>query len=249
MASKSGIEWTEHTWNPTTGCTKVSPGCKHCYAEVMARRLHAMGAPGYERGFALTLHPDRLRQPLKRRQPTIYFVNSMSDLFHEEVPDTYLDEVFAVMEEAEQHVFQVLTKRAERMHDYILGRGGCPPNVWLGVSVEDRKYGVPRIDLLRHLPATVRFLSCEPLLEDLGEIDLASIHWIIVGGESGHRARPMRKHWVERLRDQAEEAGVAFFFKQWGAYGPDGVRRSKKANGRLLDGRTWDAMPAITAMT
>ncbi len=244
MAGKSSIEWTEHTWNPMTGCTKVSPGCKNCYAEVMARRLQAMGACGYEHGFALTLHPERLRQPLGRRSPTVYFVNSMSDLFHEDVPYAYLDDVFRVMEMAHRHVFQVLTKRAERMHVYF-ERRRCPQNVWIGVSVEDRRYGVPRIRWLQNTDAPVRFLSCEPLLEDLGVLDLSGIDWMIVGGESGHRARPMRVEWVVHLRDQAAAAGVAFFFKQWGTYGPDGVRRSKKANGRLLDGRTWDAMPAL----
>ncbi len=245
MAGKSSIEWTEHTWNPTTGCTKVSPGCKNCYAEVMARRLQAMNVPGYEHGFRLTLHHDRIHQPLQRRKPTIYFVNSMSDLFHENIPDTFLDEVFEVMATARHHVFQILTKRAKRMHDYILSRKHHLPNVWLGVSVEDRKYGVPRIGWLQRLEAPVRFLSCEPLLEDLGQLDLSGISWIVVGGESGHKARPMRKEWVLRLRDQALAAGVAFFFKQWGTYGADGKRRSKKANGRLLDGRVYEAMPVF----
>jgi protein gp37 len=242
MGNESAIEWTERTWNPTTGCTKLSPGCKHCYAEVMARRLQAMGAPGYERGFKLAIHPRRLEEPLRRKRPTTYFVNSMSDLFHKQVPDAFLDQVFDVIRATPQHTYQVLTKRAERLPEYFAGRA-CPENVWLGVSVENRRHGVPRIDLLRGIDARVRFLSVEPLLDDVGELDLRGIHWVIVGGESGHGARPMAKAWVENVQRQCEAAGVAFFFKQWGGWGADGVRRSKKANGRELDGRTWDAYP------
>ena len=242
MSTNSKIEWTEQTWNPTTGCTKISPGCKHCYAEVMARRLRAMGGTGYENGFKLTLHPERVAQPLARRKPTVYFVNSMSDLFHRDIPDAFLDEVFSVIEQTPRHTYQILTKRADRLPEYFASRH-CPPNVWLGVSVEDCAYGVPRIDHLRRVDVGVRFLSIEPLLEDLGQFDLAGIHWIIVGGESGHKARPMQEAWVESIKRQADKAGVAFFFKQWGGWGPDGVKRHKKANGRTFKGRTWNAYP------
>lgn len=244
MTTQSRIEWTEQTWNPTTGCTKISPGCKHCYAEVMARRLQAMGAGGYDAGFELTLHPGRLGQPLARKKPTVYFVNSMSDLFHEDIPDKFLNEVFCVIRATPQHTYQILTKRAERLPHYF-ARRKCPDNVWLGVSVEDRAYGLPRIDQLRQVNARIRFLSVEPLLEDLGDIDLGSIHWVIVGGESGPKARPMRPEWVENIRHQCDDAGVAFFFKQWGGWGADGKKRSKKENGRLLHGKTWDEMPQL----
>lgn len=242
MATQSKIEWTEQTWNPATGCTKVSPGCKHCYAETMAARLQAMGAAGYAHGFRLALHPERLMQPLRRRKPTIYFVNSMSDLFHEDIPDAFLDRVMAVIAQTPQHTYQILTKRAERLPAYFRQRS-CPPNVWLGVSVEDRQYGLPRIDRLREVEARIRFLSVEPLLEDLGTLGLTGIHWVIVGGESGPRARPMRPEWVDNVRRQTEASGVAFFFKQWGAWGADGRRRAKRANGRVLNGRTWDETP------
>lgn len=247
MATASTIEWTEQTWNPTTGCTKVSPGCKNCYAEVMARRLHAMGAPGYENNFQLTLQPGRIGQPLARKKPTVYFVNSMSDLFHEGVPDRFLDQVFDVIRETPQHTYQILTKRAERLPQYFAERE-CPANVWLGVSVEDRRYGVPRIKALRQVDATIRFLSVEPLLEDLGKLELQGIHWIIVGGESGFKARPMQQAWLEGVHAQAESAGAAFFFKQWGGWGADGVKRHKKANGRTYLGRTWDAYPEVSAI-
>ena len=199
MTTQSRIEWTEQTWNPTTGCTKISPGCKHCYAEVMAVRLHAMGVAGYENGFNLTLLPERLTQPVRRKRPTVYFVNSMSDLFHEDISNGFLDEVFSVIRETPQHTYQILTKRADRLPKYFGGRT-CPNNVWLGVSVEDRLYGVPRIDYLRQVDARVRFLSVEPLLEDVGELDLTGIHWVIVGGESGAKARPMKPEWVERVK-------------------------------------------------
>ncbi|MBF5054726.1 phage protein Gp37 [Alcanivorax sp. 521-1] len=244
MSTYSDIEWTEQTWNPVTGCTKVSPGCKHCYAEVMARRLKAMNAAGYEDGFALRLMPERLEQPLRRRKPTVYFVNSMSDLFHEDVPDQYIDRVMAVITKTPQHTYQILTKRAERIRDYYSSRP-VPPNVWLGVSVEDRKYGLPRIPHLRSVAAKVRFLSVEPLLEDLGEFDLSGIDWVIVGGESGHKARPMKMEWVRNVQAQCDTAQVPFFFKQWGVWGADGVKRSKKANGRLLDGQLYDEYPRI----
>lgn len=241
--AESSIEWTEHTWNPVTGCTKLSPGCKHCYAETMAKRLNAMGAAGYERGFKLTLHPERLWQPLKRKAPTTYFVNSMSDLFHEDIPDRYIELVLEVCEQTPYHTYQVLTKRAERLPRFFANRE-CPSNVWLGVSVEDRKYGVPRIAHLRKVKnAAVRFLSIEPLLEDVGKLNLQGIHWVIVGGESGAKARPMQPEWAENVRRQALAQGVAFFFKQWGAWGADGVRRDKKRNGRELAGRIWNDFP------
>ncbi|MDE3022697.1 MAG: phage Gp37/Gp68 family protein [Pseudomonadota bacterium] len=243
MATQSSIEWTEQTWNPTTGCTKISPGCKHCYAEVMARRLHAMGTPGYKDGFRLAVLPERLAQPLQRKKPTIYFVNSMSDLFHEDIPDQFLDQVFSIIRQTPQHTYQILTKRAERLPDYFADRQ-CPRNVWLGVSVEDKQYGLPRIDYLRQVDAAIRFLSVEPLLEDLGDMNLRDIHWVIVGGESGPKARLMRKEWVENVKAQAELAAAAFFFKQWGGWGSDGVKRAKKQNGRQLHGRTWDDMPS-----
>lgn len=244
MTTTSKIEWTEQTWNPVVGCTKISPGCKHCYAEAMAVRLQAMDAPGYANGFALTLLPERLADPLKRKKPTIYFVNSMSDLFHERVPDSYIDQVFEIISRTPYHTYQILTKRAVRMSRYFRTRQ-VPINAWLGVSVENKKQGVPRIDHLKQVPARIRFLSVEPLLEDLGEIELGDIHWVIVGGESGPKARPMQRQWVESIRAQCKAQKVAFFFKQWGGWGADGKRRSKKANGRLLGGRTWDQMPKL----
>ncbi len=247
MSQTSKIEWTEATWNPTVGCTKISQGCKHCYAESMAKRLQAMGTPGYENGFKLTILRNRLEEPLRRRKPTVYFVNSMSDLFHKQVPDSYIEEVFDVVQRCPQHTFQVLTKRADRLATFFSKRTP-PKNSWIGVSVEDRKLGVPRIDALRTVNAAVRFLSVEPLLQDIGDIDLTGIHWVIVGGESGPKARPMKLEWVEDIRRQCEDANVDFFFKQWGGWGADGKRRSKKANGRLLDGRTWDGMPELSAM-
>jgi protein gp37 len=247
MTTSTAIEWTEQTWNPTTGCTKVSPGCKHCYAETMARRLQAMGARGYENGFEISLLPDRLQQPLRRRKPTTYFVNSMSDLFHEAIDDGFLDAVFDTIQRTPQHTYQILTKRAGRLPLYF-GHRPVPPNVWLGVSAEDRAHGLPRIDALRDVPARVRFLSVEPLLEDLGEIELRGIHWVIVGGESGPRARRMDPAWVHQIKRQCDAAGVAFFFKQWGGWGADGNKRSKKANGRQYMGQTWDSMPLAPPM-
>lgn len=246
MTTATKIEWTEQTWNPTTGCTKISPGCKHCYAETMANRLQAMGARGYENGFKLSILPDRLAEPLKRRKPTMYFVNSMSDLFHNDIPFEFLDQVFDVIRRTPQHTYQILTKRAARMRKYFCQGGRTvPDNVWLGVSVENRKYGLPRIDELRKIAARIRFLSVEPLLEDIGEIDLEGIHWVIVGGESGPKARPMKSEWVAPIKTQCEQQGATFFFKQWGGWGADGKKRSKKDNGRLFAGKTWDGMPAV----
>jgi len=246
MTTLSRIEWTEATWNPTVGCTKISPGCKNCYAEEMAHRLKAMGVRDYQNGFRLTLLEHRLAEPLKRKKPTVYFVNSMSDLFHQSVPDAYIERVLETMRAASWHTFQVLTKRAERLPRFFTRRR-LPDNVWLGVSVEDRKYGVPRIEHLRAVQAKVRFLSVEPLLEDVGALDLRDIHWVIVGGESGRRARPMQERWVASVQAQCEAQNVQFFFKQWGGWGADGKRRSKKANGRTFAGRQWDEMPAIGA--
>ncbi|ACR13687.1 phage protein Gp37/Gp68 [Teredinibacter turnerae T7901] len=245
MASMSKIEWTEQTWNPVTGCTKVSPGCKHCYAETLSKRLRAMGTPGYEKEFSeINLLPERLTQPLERKKSTMYFVNSMSDLFHEEVPFEYIDKVFGVITQTPHHIYQILTKRSERMRDYFKNRK-VPKNAWIGVSVEDRKYGLARIPHLQEIDAETRFLSIEPLLEGLGRIRLKGIHWVIVGGESGAKARPMNEQWVLSIRNQCNKAGVDFFFKQWGAWGADGVKRSKSANGRKLEGKTWDMIPTI----
>lgn len=240
----SKIEWTEQTWNPVTGCTKVSPGCKHCYAETMAKRLQAMGAPGYENGFKLSLMPERLNQPYQRRKPTMYFVNSMSDLFQEQVPFEFVEQVMQVIEGTPWHTYQILTKRSGRMRQYFEKRA-VPHNAWLGVSVEDKKYGKPRITDLSKIKAKTRFLSIEPLLEDLGRLPLSKIQWVIVGGESGRGARPMDEEWVLKIKDQCIRADVDFFFKQWGAWGNDGVKRNKKANGRKLQGQTWDMIPAV----
>lgn len=246
MSTISSIEWTEQTWNPTVGCTKVSPGCKYCYAEVMARRLKAMGVNAYRNGFKLTMLPGRLLEPLKRSEPTVYFVNSMSDLFHEDIPDSYLERVFEVIRDCPQHTFQILTKRADRLPKYFANHDS-PANAWIGVSVEDKKFGLPRIDLLRKAKVGVRFLSIEPLLEDLGNIDLSNIDWVIVGGESGTSARPMKRDWALNIKTRCDKAGIPFFFKQWGVWGADGKRRSKKANGRLLLGKKWDGMPALAS--
>jgi protein gp37 len=234
MAHGSGIEWTESTWNPVTGCTKVSPGCKHCYAERMAERLQAMGQTNYVNGFELSLQPHMLDLPLSWKKPQTIFVNSMSDLFHEEVPLTYIRRVFDVMERCPQHRFQVLTKRAARLAE-LAPRLPWPPNVWMGVSVESAQYRW-RIRALREVPAAVRFLSLEPLLGPLGPLPLKGIHWVIVGGESGRGARPMDPAWVRSVQRQCQRAGVSFFFKQWGG-------TNKKKTGRVLDGREWNALP------
>lgn len=246
MASKSGIEWTEQTWNPVTGCIKVSPGCKNCYAEALSKRLQAMGTPGYENGFSkITLIPERLSQPLKRQKPTLYFVNSMSDLFQQAVPFEFIDQVMEIIKETPRHTYQILTKRSEIMAEYFNTRT-VPDNAWLGVSVEDKKYGKPRIDDLRLINSKTRFLSAEPLLEDLGTLDLNGIHWVIVGGESGQKARPMQESWAIKIKDQCLEQDVDFFFKQWGSIGVDGQKRSKKENGRELCGKSWDFIPTYS---
>ncbi|CAN5162333.1 DUF5131 family protein [soil metagenome] len=238
MATKSSIEWTESTWNPVTGCSKISPGCKHCYAERMAKRLQAMGQPSYANGFDVTIQRHVLEAPLKWKKPQTIFVNSMSDLFHDEVPSEYILEVFDVMNRADWHQYQILTKRPERLLELnpILR---WQPHIWMGVSVESAKYK-PRIDLLRRTSAHVKFLSLEPLLGPLTPLKLEGIDWAIVGGESGPGARPMDEQWVTDIRDQCLRDSVAFFFKQWG-----GV--NKKRTGRILDGRTWDQMPVAIA--
>ncbi len=244
MAQNSSIEWTEATWNPTTGCTKVSPGCTHCYAERMAFRLQAMGQERYAKAFDLTLQEDLVELPLRWKKPRVIFVNSMSDLFHKNVPADFIARCFDVMQQAEQHVFQVLTKRPERAADMAQDLPWSE-NVWMGTSVENAKY-TDRIDTLRAIPAANRFLSVEPLLGPIKKLQLDGIHWVIVGGESGPGARPMKPEWVRPIRDRCVKAEVPFFFKQWGAYGPDAVRRSKKANGRELDGELWSEMPCLT---
>jgi protein gp37 len=236
MAQNSGIEWTESTWNPVTGCTKISQGCKFCYAERMADRLQAMGQPNYRNGFELTLQPQMLELPLRWRQPQAIFVNSMSDLFHHDVPLAYIQRVFEVMQRADWHRFQVLTKRADRLAE-LDSALPWPANVWMGVSVESADH-FERIDHLRETQATVKFLSLEPLLGPLPNLNLEGIDWVIVGGESGPAARPVEKAWVLEIRDQCREAGVPFFFKQWGG-------RNKKKAGRLLEGRTWDELPQL----
>lgn len=234
----SKIEWTDATWNPVTGCTKIGPGCDNCYAERFAERFRGVPGHPYERGFDLTLRPERLVQPARWRRPRMIFVNSMSDLFHKRVPDPFVDRVFDAMEAADRHIYQVLTKRSSRLASYINRRypeSSAPRHIWLGVSVEDRRR-TRRAVHLRRASASVRFLSVEPLLGRIGPIDLDGISWVIVGGESGPGARPMDIDWAREMRDQCAEQGVAFFFKQWGGKTP-------KANGRLLDGRTHDAFP------
>ena len=235
MATSSLIEWTDATWNPVTGCSKTSPGCKHCYAERMANRLKLMGQANYRNGFEVALQPQMLEMPLRWKAPKRIFVNSMSDLFHVDVPFTYINDVFGVMRRAHWHQFQVLTKRAERIEE-LSPKLVWAPNIWMGVSIENQKYAY-RIAHLRKTAANVKFLSIEPLIGPVGKLHLRGIDWVIVGGESGPGARPMEPEWGTDIRDQCLKAGVAFFFKQWG-----GVQ--KKRTGRTLEGRTWDEMPA-----
>lgn len=239
MSAQSKIEWTDATWNPVRGCTKISAGCKHCYAEVFAERFRGVPGHPYEFGFDLRLVPQKLTDPLHWKDPRRVFVNSMSDLFQKYVPESYIVAVSGIMKLADWHIYQVLTKRSERMMQ-LLSKGVLDfadiHHVWWGVSVENRKHGLPRLEHLRQAPVPVRFLSIEPLLEDLGELDLSGISWVIVGGESGPGARPMKAEWVRSIREQCKSAGVAFFFKQWG-----GVR--KKTSGRILDGSVHDEMP------
>jgi len=234
MATKTTIEWTESTWNPLTGCTKVSPGCQHCYAERMALRLQAMGQPNYSNGFTVTLHERVLEAPLTWKKPQVVFVNSMSDLFHEDVPESFIMKAFDVMRRAWWHRFQILTKRSQRLYE-LAPMIRWPDNVWMGVSVENRDYAF-RAAHLQETHAAIRFLSLEPLLGPLSDMNLSGIHWVIVGGESGPGARPPKGDWVIDIRDQCLAAGVPFFFKQWG-----GV--NKKKSGRLLNGRLWDELP------
>ena len=243
MADKSSIEWTEATWNPVTGCTKVSPGCAHCYAETFAERFRGVPGHPYERGFDLQLRPERLNQPLEWKRPRLIFVNSMSDLFHPDVPLEFTQAVFDTMLRANWHTFQVLTKRSERLAE-VASRLPWPNNIWIGVSVENQRW-TSRIDNLRTVPAAIRFLSCEPLLGAL-TLDLTGIHWVIVGGESGRRARPMRPEWARLVRDQCLSAGVPFFFKQWGAHNEAGRRVGKKLSGRHLDCTIHDDVPGVT---
>jgi protein gp37 len=235
MSDKTAIQWTDSTWNPTTGCAKVSEGCRNCYADRLAHRLQAMGNPKFQNGFDVTIHPGALDQPRKWRRPRRIFVDSMSDLFHEDVPDDFVRQVFDVMAREERHTFQVLTKRPERAASLAAGLPWSP-NIWLGVSVEDGRV-LHRVDALRSIPAAVRFLSIEPLIGPIGDLDLNGIHWVIVGGESGPGHRPCSPQWVRSVRDQCVAAGVPFFFKQWGG-------RTPKDGGRELDGRTWDEFPA-----
>ena len=236
------IEWTDKTWNPITGCTKISAGCANCYAEVMSRRLCAMGQTKYENNFILTLHPNCLSEPLTWKKPHTIFVCSMSDLFHERVPDSFIDKVLSTIKKTPQHKYQILTKRAKRMNEYF-SKHEIPLNVWLGVTVDIAK-SKSRIEHLRTLNAPIRFLSCEPLLEDLGTLNLENIDWVIVGGESGSKARPMKVEWVLSIKNQTEEQGSAFFFKQWGTWGSDGIKRSKKVNGKLIEGKIYQKMPS-----
>lgn len=238
MADKTNIEWTDSTWNPVTGCTKISRGCDNCYAERLAERFRGVSGNHFEDGFDLTLRPKRLNQPLSWRRPRMIFVNSMSDQFHKDIPTTYTDQVFDTMERADQHVFQVLTKRSSLMRKYLQRRYAhelCPSHIWCGVSVEDAQ-AKSRIKHLQDAPAATRFLSIEPLIGPVGTLDLEGIHWVIVGGESGPGFRPMKPEWVREVRDQCVEQGVAFFFKQWGGFRP-------KSNGRELDGREWSEFP------
>ncbi len=235
LSDRSAIEWTEATWNPVTGCDQISPGCAHCYAKTFAERWRDVPNHPYSQGFDLRLWPERIEQPLKWRRPRVIFVNSMSDLFHEAVPDDFIADVFAVMKRADWHVFQVLTKRPERLAQ-LADQLPWPENIWTGVSIENRRF-VHRADLLRTVPAAVRFISAEPLLGPLENLDLDGIDWLIAGGESGAKHRPVREEWILALRDLCADAGTDFFFKQWGG-------RTPKSGGRLLEGKTWDAMPA-----
>jgi protein gp37 len=235
--AQSRIEWTQATWNPVTGCNKISPGCKHCYAERMAKRLQAMGQSNYANGFELTLHEHMLKRPLEWKQPKLIFVNSMSDLFHEDVPLAFIHRVFDTMREAEWHCFQILTKRSERLMQ-LSSEISWPSNVWMGVSVETQKYTY-RIEQLRQTAAHIKFLSLEPLLGPLSNLDLRGIDWVIAGGESGPGARPMQEEWVTEIRDQCLATNTLFFFKQWGG-------KNKKKAGRELQGQTWNQLPSIT---
>lgn len=232
--SKSKIEWTESTWNPVSGCTKISNGCENCYAERMAKRLQAMGTRGYENGFEVTLHPHSLEKPLKLKKPQMIFVNSMSDMFHKDIPDEYIMKIFDVMNRAHWHTFQVLTKRPERLAQ-MADKLNWTDNIWMGVTVESNDY-VDRVNYLRNLNIKIKFLSVEPLIDSVGKMDYTGIDWVIVGGESGYGCREIKKEWVLEVKDKCEKNNIPFFFKQWG-----GVNKKKK--GRLLDGKIYDGMP------
>lgn len=234
--SKSKIEWTDNTWNPTTGCTKISSGCANCYAEKMSYRLQKMGNPKYKDGFKISIHPNSLKEPYKWKKPSMVFVNSMSDIFHESIPFSFIEKVFKVMNENQSHIFQVLTKRSKLLNEYSKHLNWTK-NIWMGVSVEDRNQ-LGRIEDLKKCNATVKFLSCEPLLGDLGILELNNIHWVIVGGESGSGSRPIKEIWVQNILNQCEQQNIPFFFKQWGGF-------NKKKNGRLLNGRTYSEMPEV----
>lgn len=238
---KSKIEWTEATWNPSIGCTKISEGCAHCYAEVMAKRLQAMGNNDYRSGFKFKILPHRLDEPLKIKKPTKFFVNSMSDLFHEQMPYAYLDAIFNVILSTPHHIYQILTKREKIMLDYLSKRT-IPQNVWLGVTVENTKYKY-RIDYLKEIDAYIRFVSFEPLIGKLGTIDLSDIHWCIIGGESGTKARLIKEEWIIEIFNQCKNQDVSFFFKQWGTWGADEIKRNKKDNGRIFLGKKWNEYP------
>lgn len=235
------IEWTDKTWNPITGCSKISQGCANCYAEAMSHRLKSMRIKKYANGFDLTLHEECLSEPLSWKHPHTIFVCSMSDLFHKDVPFSFIDKVLDIINRTPQHRYQLLTKRADRMAEYFLTHD-VPHNAWLGVTVEAQS-SKPRIDCLRILDAPIRFLSCEPLIEDLGELDLSNIDWVIVGGESGPFGRPMKEDWVLNIKQQSDAQGAAFFFKQWGTWGCDGIKRDKHKNGKLINGKVYQAMP------
>lgn len=249
--SKTKIQWTERTWNPVTGCSKVSEGCRNCYAETMAKRLQGMGQQRYANAFSLTIHPDALDEPKQVKKPSMFFVCSMADLFHKDVPFDFVDKVMETIEACPRHTFQILTKRPERMVEYFIRRAkrlhrlfDLPDNVWVGVTVESERE-IPRISVLRRLlthSENIKFISCEPLLGDLGMLNLAAIDLVIVGGESGPQARPMQKQWVLNIMRQCEEQCVNFFFKQWGTFGEDGVKRNKKANGCTIDGKTYQTI-------
>ncbi|MFN0156630.1 MAG: DUF5131 family protein [Bacteroidota bacterium] len=261
MASKSNIEWTDSTWNPVTGCTKISPGCKRCYAETFAERFRGVPGHPFEQGFDLKLWPERLEMPLRWKEPKMIFVNSMSDLFHEDVPDEFIQRVFDVMIKADHHIFQLLTKRSERLmkwtrenyrmaNEKVNGRPLLPKHIWLGVSIENQKY-TTRIKHLQQVPARVRFLSIEPLLGpvELNASMLRGIPGVIVGGESGHKARPMNPEWAVNVQRACKRSRVAFFFKQWGTHNAEGERVGKKAAGRILNGKTWNEMPVPNRTT
>ena len=240
---KTKIDWTDRTWNPVTGCSEKSTGCKNCYAKRLALKAQAEGKLKYKYGFTVTLHEDCLDEPLSWKKTSNIFVCSMADIFHEKVPFEFIDRILRVIKQTPYHTYQILTKRAERMYEYFSNRN-IPVNVWLGVTVEASALR-DRIYYLRNLSATVKFISCEPLVDDLGELYLEGIDWVIVGGETGFGARPMREEWVLNIKNQVQRSGIPFFFKQWGVWGPDGVRRSKEENGKLLQGQLIQEMPAV----